>query len=391
MFRHGAPLVVERCEGVRVKLLCNHAFGHQVWEMVVSGQGGTPGVIELREIPPPDAPIPDTQQDFAAFRDELDARPTRPPDTPVAFRKWQKVHRAKLWSWLMPRGLKRARARRAEWAPIKECDGFTISRLTYRSRPGREVKALVSLPEPRPDSAVPLLLALHGHEATWGEADIGAFEPGHNDDFCHYFASRGFAVLQPPTLDHVRQGKTWTLFGEWLWDAMTGRDVVSRCGDIDMSRVGVVGLSTGGFLTMLVTALDERIRAAVTAGSFTTRNHLLGRYRIPPHCDCGSREYLFRHIDFCDIVALASPRPFQIQHGRQDCPFCPGADPSGLNLEWNTGAMPTNEFEAAVSEVRRVYRMAGVPERVAVRIHEGGHAVDNQAAYRWISKGLHGR
>jgi len=359
--------------------------------MMVSGSAGTSGVVELREVPPPTAPVPNTREDFAAFRDELDARPTRPPDTPAAFRRWQKAHRAKLWSWLMPRGLKKARVRTGEWTRIEERDGFAISRLTYRSRPDRQVKALVSLPEPLPESSVPLLLALHGHEATWGEADLGAFEPGHNDDFCHYFASRGFAVLQPPTLDHIRQSKTWTLFGEWLWDAMTGLDVVAACGEIDMRRVGVVGLSTGGFLTMLVAALDERIRAAVMAGSFTTRNHLLKRYRIPPHCDCGSLEYLFRHIDFCDIVALACPRPFQIQHGRQDFPFCPGADPSGLNLEWNTGVMPTNEFRAAMNEVRRVYRVAGAPEGVAVRIHEGGHAVDNQAAYRWTSKGLRAR
>jgi len=68
--------------------------------------------------------------------------------------------------------------------------------------------------------------------------------------------------------------------------------------------------------------------------------------------------------------------------------MCPGADPAKLQLEWNTGVMPPEEFEAAVSEAGRAYRVAGAPEHFAVHFHEGGHAVDNAAATAWLSQVL---
>jgi len=50
---------------------------------------------------------------------------------------------------------------------------------------------LLSLP--KKVATAPLLLALHGHEGPWGEADPKAFQPGHADNFCAYFAERGWA------------------------------------------------------------------------------------------------------------------------------------------------------------------------------------------------------
>jgi len=93
-------------------------------------------------------------------------------------------------------------------------------------------------------------------------------------------------------------------------------------------------------------------------------------------------------MESCDITALAAPRPVQIQHGRQDHVMCPGADPARLQLEWNTGVMPPEEFEAAVSEAQCAYRIARAPESFAVHFHGGGHAVDNAAAERWLSQAL---
>jgi dienelactone hydrolase len=356
--------------------------------MVVRSHGGDCGIVELRAVPPPAGPVPETPEDHAAFRRAFAARPSRPPEDPGQIRAWKTEYRERLWNWLMPRPRPRRPSRLIRSAILETHAEFEVHQIVYRSRPRREVTALLALPRSRGRSRSPLLLALHGHEATWGQADLGAFRPGHADDFCEYFASRGFAVLQTPTLNHVLQAKRWTLFGEWLWDAMTGLDSVTQHEAIDMDRIGIVGLSTGGFLTLLATAMDDRIRCAVAAGSFTTVNHFLRRYRIPPHCDCGSLQYLFNHVDFCDIAAVAAPKPLQVQHGRKDHPFCPGADPAGLHPEWNTGVMPTEEFEMAVAEVRRAYGMDQAAGRFAVHFHEKGHAVDNATAFAWISHGL---
>ncbi|MBI4027417.1 MAG: acetylxylan esterase [Verrucomicrobia bacterium] len=275
-----------------------------------------------------------------------------------------------------------------KWAPLRERDHFYIERMLYTSRPGRTVDALLALPREARNKPVPVILALHGHEATWGQAALEAFDLGHADDFCHYFASNGFAVLETPTMDHRLQNENWTLYGEWVWDAIAGLNAITERPEIDRTRVGVIGLSTGALLAELVAALDKRPCGAVIAGIFSTRNHFRRRIRIPPHCDCGFSKCLAPHIEQCDVAALAVPKTMQIQHGKQDHCFCPGADPSHLKLDWNTGVMPPEEFDAAVEEVKRAYKIAGATDRFSTHIHPGGHAVDNVAALEWISKAV---
>lgn len=386
LFKHGTPLAVARMEGLCGELAYRcERYGYQMWELRLKGEG--PGLVELAIIPPPPALLPYAEEDWAEFRREFEGRPSRFPDSPAAFSAWQATYREKLWNWLTD-GHPEPVPPETIWEQVEEGEAFRIERLTYCSRPDRVAKALLALPKLRQDKRAPLVLALHGHETIWGEAVLEAFRPGHADDFCYYLAARGFAVLQTPTMNHTLQDERWTLLGEWTWDALAGLDAVSVRREVDMARLGVVGLSTGGRLAQLVLALDDRVRAGVVAGIFTTRNHIRRRFRIPPHCDCGSSAYLDSYVEPCDLAALAAPRPVQIQHGRQDQVMFPGADPAKLQLEWNTGVMPPEEFEAAVREVERAYRVAGAPGRFAVHFHKGGHAVDNAAAAEWLSQAL---
>ncbi len=80
---------------------------------------------------------------------------------------------------------------------------FRLFAINYQSKADRRNTALLSIPK-NVDN-VPLLVALHGHETLWGKADSAAFRMGHVDDFCAYFASRGWAVLQPATMNHHLQ------------------------------------------------------------------------------------------------------------------------------------------------------------------------------------------
>lgn len=391
LFSHATPLKLVRTDRMTADLVYrNDRHGHTVWELSLGGQGnGEPARVELRKIPPPSAPSLYTREDFAGFRQQFDQRPSRFPDnSPAAFAAWQKAYRQKLWGWLMGGSRPELVAPETKWEPLQTQDRFCVERLLYTSRPGRTVNALLALPKEAQDKPVPVILALHGHEATWGEAALEAFQPGHIDDFCHHFASNGFAVLQTPTMDHLLQNKNWTLYGEWVWDALAGLNAIAARPDLDMARVGVVGLSTGAQLAELVAALDERPRGLVIAGIFSTWNHCRKRFRIPPHCDCGSSKYLAPHLEQCDLVALAAPKALQIQHGQQDHCFYPGADPAHLQLDWNTGVMPPEEFAVAVAEAKRAYKIAGAMERLALHIHPGAHAVDKPAALAWLSKAM---
>ena len=266
---------------------------------------------------------------------------------------------------------------------------FTLRRVQYRSQSDRTNTLLLSLP--KKVATAPLLLALHGHEGPWGEADPKAFQPGHADDFCAYFAERGWAVLQPATMNHTLQHPGWTLQGEWTWDAIVALDYAATVPEVDMSRVAVCGLSTGGHLAMNVLALDDRVKAGVVGCVLSTWNHYHRRFRIPPHCDCGIGMQLGPHLELCDWAALAAPKPVQFQHGRQDACFCPGADPENLDLKWNTGVMPAAEYDGIFAEVRRAYALSGKPDSAITSIHDAGHRVDNEAAFRWLSMALEKR
>ena len=336
-------------------------------------------------IPPPTAPIPTTDEDMARFKRQFKTRRSRFPADPAAFAEWQNVYRAELAGLLMDGCLPKSIPLDAEVIETRDYPRFTLRRVRYRSQADRTNVLLLSLP--RGVEKAPLLLALHGHEAPWGEADERAYTRGQSaDDFIAYFAERGWAVLQPATMNHELQHKGWTLQGEWTWDALSALDYAATVPETDMDRVAVCGLSTGGHLAMNVLALDERVKAGVVGCVLSTWNHYHRRLRIPPHCDCGITAQLSPHLEQCDWAALAAPKPVQFQQGRKDVCFCPGADPKLLNLDWNVGVMPPSEYETMFAEIKRAYALAGKPTNVSTKIHEGPHEVASEMAFEWLNQ-----
>jgi dienelactone hydrolase len=274
----------------------------------------------------------------------------------------------------------------AKLLETRDFSTFTLRRVQYHSQEDRTNTLLISLP--KGVAKAPVLLALHGHENAWGQAAENAYRMGDADDFCAYFAERGWIVVQPATMNHTLHHKDWTLQGEWTWDAMVALDYVATHSEADMDRVAVCGLSTGGHLAMNVLALDDRVKAGVVGCQLSTWNHYRLRMRIPPHCDCGVSKQLGDRLEQCDWAALAAPKPVQFQHGHKDPCYCPGADPKLLNPDWNVAVMPVAEYDTMFAEVQRAYRLASRPENVCTRFHDGGHKVDSEMALRWLQERL---
>jgi hypothetical protein len=348
----------------------------------------TPGAakIELQSLKSPKAPFSTTPAEMAAFQEAFRQRSSRFPDNPSDFRRWQQSYRDKLARWLMGGGLPARTPLDARRIETSEFPAFTLRRVEYRTQKDRTNILLVSLPKGA--NKVPVLLALHGHENAWGQAAANAYRSGEPDDFCAYFAERGWAVVQPATMNHTLQHQNWTLQGEWTWDAIVALDYAATLPEVDMGRVAVCGLSTGGHLAMNVLALDDRVKAGVVGCVLSTWNHYYRRCRIPPHCDCGIAKQLGSNLEQCDWAVLAAPKPVQFQQGRRDACFCPDADPKLLNLEWNIAVMPAAEYETMFAEVRRAFALVGKPADVATTFHNGPHRVDSEAAFHWLNQRL---
>jgi len=372
-----APLMITEQKGLTAKLRpgWDGTLGYSMYALDVEAGASGSGLVRL--VVQPILP------GLAQSRSEFDTRDSRFPANPEAFLKWQQEWRNKLAGRLMNGGLPARVPLAVEVVETEDHPLFTLRRVRYQTQPDRSNTLLLSLPK-NVSGRVPLLIALHGHEATWGEADTGAFTPGHADDFCAYFAERGWAVVQPATMNHTLQHAGWTLQGEWTWDAMVALDYATSLPEIDAQLVSVCGLSTGGHLAMNLLALDDRVGSGVVGCVLSSWHHYRERMRIPPHCDCGISGQLGDFLEQCDWAALASPKPVQFQHGRQDASYCPGADPALLNIEWNTSIMPEKEFEAIFSEVNKAYQLTGEPDHVKLFIHDEGHQVNNEAAYGFL-------
>jgi hypothetical protein len=382
--RADGPLHIQEVRGAKAKLKIGWngtvEYSHYILELDVTAAGAVEVQFVIEAVP--SSPIPTTPHDQRLFEDRMRNRPSRFPDDPERFREWQATYRKLLIERLMSGQMPARVPLEPRRLKTTEFPKFILHRIEYHSRSDRRNVMLVSLP--KGVSNAPLLLGLHGHEAAWGGADERAYEAGHADDFMAYFAERGWAVVQPATMNHQLQYPEWTLQGEWTWDAIVALDYAVGLPEVDPQRVAVCGLSTGAHLAMNVLALDDRVKAGVVGCILSSWNHCERRCRLPPHCDCGILEQLGKQIEQCDWAALGVPKHVQFQHGLRDSSG-PGADEKLLDLKWNTGVFPMAEYNVVFGEVQRAFRVMDRSQATETEMHGGAHKVDNEAAYRWLN------
>lgn len=160
-------------------------------------------------------------------------------------------------------------------------------------------------------------------------------------------------------LAHMAEPLGMTVAGMQTWDLMRLLDYVQMRADIGectMENLGCVGFSGGGMQTLWLTALDDRIRRALTSGYlYGVKDSLL---ELNQNCSCNYVPGLWQVLDMGDLASMAAPRPFIVQTGLSD----------GLNGK--RGAVNADE---QMETVRRAYRLFDA-ENVLIHHHyPGGH------------------
>jgi dienelactone hydrolase len=269
-----------------------------------------------------------------------------------------------------------------------EHDEFTVEKLHFQSRPGLYVTGNLYLPRGLTGPA-PTVLYVCGH-ARVREGEISL---GNKTAYQHHgawFARNGYVCLTIDTLQlgeieglhhgTYREGMWWwhargyTPAGVEAWNCIRALDYLETRPEVDPARFGVTGRSGGGAYSWWLTALDDRIQAAVpVAGITSLQNHVVDDC-IEGHCDCMFMLNTYRW-DFPMVAALIAPRPLLISNTDKDRIF------------------PLDGVYDVYVKTRKIYDLYGAGDRLGLHICEGPHEDTQQLrvhAFQWMNRWLTG-
>ena len=330
-----------------------------------------------------------------------------PTDPPAWTRRAERVRRQILVSqglWPMPT--------RTPLEPVIhgriDLGDYTVEKVYFQSAPGSFVTGNLYRPKNR-TGKVPGVLFAHGHwkdarlapstpEETRREIASGAerFEEGGRSRFqsmCVQLARMGCVVWQWDMLGDsdslqisrelahgfARQRpemntiEDWGLFspqaeahlqgvmGLQTWNSIRSLDFLLDLPEVDPDRIAVTGASGGGTQSMILAAIDPRIRLSFPAVMVSTA--------MQGGCTCENACLLRVGTGNVEFAALTAPRP------------------QGLTTadDW------TREFATkGFPQLRQTYQLLGAPD--AVMLHRGEHfphnynAVARSAFHTWINQ-----
>ena len=309
-------------------------------------------------------------------------------------RRWQRAFAAKLRSLLGPH------TPPAEWQVtterVVELDDHVRKELVLVAEGHPALPVYLLVPHERGDKSLPGVLAIHGHGQFGYDPVVGKTETpgvkqaieGANYDYGLQLVRRGYVVVAPSitpfgrrVADRSRYGNqdpcavTFVrmqllgklLIAENLRDTLWAFELLSRQAEVDPQRLGCVGLSYGGRMTMLTSALEPRIGVAVISGALNVMQE-----RISHRYSCGAQVIpsLLRYGDVPEISSLIAPRPCLWEIGSQDGLIIP---------DW---------ADRALQRIGRAYQAFDAKENLQVDRFEGSHRWSGRLAFPLLERVL---
>ena len=285
---------------------------------------------------------------------------------------------------------------------VVDAGGYWRKKVRYGNESDDVVWAWLLVPK-QLEAPVPAVVCLPGSFITpnWGKdgpAGLGGTENwGDPEAYGADLARLGYIALCPDypcagerttpglkshdTTQFDRRFPTWTRVGMSAWDVGRAVDFLLTQSEVDPGRIGCIGWSQGGQMSLLGAALEPRIAAIASVCGWSPLRglpaeqmlNLIQPYNYPrlrPFVEQGRR----LAFDLDHVAALIAPRPFLDVRARQDRFF------------GNTTAI-----EQAVTAIGQVYDLLGEAARFRCLWYEGGHAYNAVAArevqawcYRWL-------
>jgi cephalosporin-C deacetylase-like acetyl esterase len=285
-----------------------------------------------------------------------------------------------------------------------ERDDYTVEKVFFESLPGHFVTGNLYLPK-KHGNKIPGIICPHGHwpngrfmdnkGGVKKQFDMGAetFENAARSPLqarCVQLARMGCAVFFYDMLGYADSVQFCDADGKVLhrhgaqekgfmsaeaelnlcgyfplqtWNSVRALDFITSLPFVDKSRIGCTGASGGGTQTMIISGIDDRVKAAFPCVMVSTA--------MQGGCTCENSNYLRIGMGNIDIAALTAPRP------------------QGLTAadDW-TKELETKGFP----DLKKLYTMLGVPGRFEahfdIKFPHNYNSVSRAHMYRFFNKHL---
>jgi len=258
------------------------------------------------------------------------------------------------------------------------CDGYVMHRIQYCSEADVAVPAYLLIPDEAKKEPCPGLLCLHGHHDSGKESIVGRGGGSSSDSesseyasaFAKDFVLRGYVVLAPDLRGFGERcgryqnvslngcndtffralllGTTVTAFQ--LCDLFAGIDMLSSLDLLKKGSIGCVGFEYGAFLTVLLSALDPRIRVAAVSECMVLFKEYFYHSRW---CPSPLIPGLIQFGDMPELFSLIAPRPLVVEYNASAPDFSP------------------ESVEEISRRVKHAYGTAGKEEHFFIDLFEG--------------------
>jgi dienelactone hydrolase len=213
---------------------------------------------------------------------------------------------------------------------IQSGKGYRIRKLRYEIVPGFQSTAILYEPE-QLQGKVPAILNVTGHEYAMGKA------AEYEQKRCINFAKRGILALSLEWLacGEMRQGQPGMEGDQAHWVAADldlvganavglfylamrrGLDYLYEHPNADRARLGMTGLSGGGWQTITLSSLDKRVSVAVSVAGFASLISELDRAVYGDDIEQIPADF-FAGADYPHLTAMRAPRPTLITYDAED-------------------------------------------------------------------------
>ncbi len=285
-----------------------------------------------------------------------------------------------------------------ETLETREFEGYIRETVLFQSRSNMEVYGYFLTPThidiPNPNATI-LCLAGHGR----GVDDIVGIEEdgtmreeygGYQNDFALQCLAYGYNVLAIEQFgfghrrDEVARGRGGgssscqpssgaalllgqTMIGWRVYDAIRAYDYLETRPEVNMNRLGIMGISGGGTTSFYTAAVDQRVKVAVISGYFNTfKDSILSI----SHCMDNYIPNVLKYAEMYDIAGLIAPRALFAESGTEDTIF------------------PIDATRFAVERARSIYKHFNTEDNVGLEVFEAGHSFYGIGAFEFLKKVL---